>query len=297
MYDIIIIGGGPAGLTAALYSLRAGRKTLLMEEKSYGGQMAETPVIENMPGSPDAEGWELTMRFAQQVEDMKVEACYERATELIPGEGYTTVKTATAEYQAKKVILAMGVQRRRLGVPGEDRLSGRGVGWCAVCDGAFFRGQDVCVVGGGNTAVEDATYLAGICSRVYLLVRRDKLTAQKTLVDRLLRHENVEILYNTTVQEILGENKVTGISLMTEGREKTISLGAVFVAIGLSPDTGLYEGVVKTVPGGYIDAGEDCRTSVPGIFAAGDIRSKEIRQIVTALGDGATAAELAGREL
>ena len=297
MYDIIIIGGGPAGLTAALYSLRAGRKTLLMEEKNYGGQMAETSIIENMPGSPDAEGWELTMRFAQQVEDMQVETCYEKAVELIPDEGFTTVKTATGAYQGKKVILAMGVRRRRLGVPGEDRLAGRGVGWCAVCDGAFFRGQEVCVVGGGNTAVEDAVYLSGICSKVYLLPRRDILTAQKTLVDRLTGRDNIEILYESQVQEILGENKVTGVRFLQKGQEKTLNVGAVFIAIGLSPDKSLYEGVVETTEGGYIAAGEDCRTSVPGIFAAGDIRNKEIRQIVTALGDGAVAAELSGREL
>lgn len=298
MYDICIIGGGPAGMTAALYSARAGRRTLLMEEKTYGGQMAETSVIENMPGSPDAEGWELTMRFAQQVEQMQVETCYERAARLEPQSGEIRIDTEGGNsYTAKKVILAMGVRRRRLGVPGEDRLAGRGVGWCAVCDGAFFRGQDVAVVGGGNTALEDALYLAGICRQVYLLVRRDSFRGQDTLAERVRARENIEVLWETEVQEIHGERKVDGVTVVQKGQPRRLEVSGVFVAIGLSPAPSLYQGLVETTPEGYILAGEDCRTSVPGIFAAGDIRRKEIRQIVTALSDGAVAAELAGREL
>ncbi len=297
-YDICIIGGGPAGLTAALYSARAGRRTLLLEEKAYGGQMAETSIIENMPGSPDAEGWELTMRFAQQVQALQVETLYEKAQELIPVSGGVQVKTESGRtITAKKIILAMGVRRRRLGVPGEDRLSGKGVGWCAVCDGAFFRGRDVAVVGGGNTALEDALYLSGICNTVYLLVRKNSFRGQEALSQRVQAKENIQILWETQVQEIHGETSVTGLTVSQQDTLRELSVSGVFIAIGLSPAPELYASVVETTPEGYIVAGEDCRTSAPNIFAAGDIRKKEIRQIVTALGDGAVAAELAGREL
>ena len=298
MYDICVIGGGPAGLTAALYSLRAGRSTLLMEEKIFGGQMAETGVIENMPGSPDAEGWELAMRFGQQVEQLGVSTAFEKATRLEPQGDHLRICTdGNVCYEARKVILAMGVRRRRLNVPGEDRLAGHGVGWCAVCDGAFFRGQTVAVVGGGNTALEDALYLSGLCKKVYLLVRSDTFRGQAALIQRVMAQENIEVRFQTQVTEILGEDKVGGITVAQAGHTETISLSGVFIAIGLSPDTSLYGEVVEIDFNGYIIAGEDCRTSVSGIFVAGDLRTKEIRQIVTALADGAVAAELAGREL
>lgn len=298
MYDICVIGGGPAGLTAALYSLRAGRSTLLMEEKNFGGQMAETGVIENMPGSPDAEGWELAMRFGQQVEQLGVSTAFEKATRLEPQGDHLRICTdGNVCYEARKVILAMGVRRRRLNVPGEDRLAGHGVGWCAVCDGAFFRGQTVAVVGGGNTALEDALYLSGLCKKVYLLVRGDSFRGQEALIQRVMAQENIEVRFQTQVTEILGEDKVSGITVAQAGHTEIISLSGVFIAIGLSPDTSLYGEVVEIDSNGYIIAGEDCRTSVPGIFVAGDLRTKEIRQIVTALADGAVAAELAGREL
>lgn len=297
-YDICIIGGGPAGMTAALYSARAGRKTLLMEEKTYGGQMAETSIIENMPGSPDAEGWELTMRFSKQVEQMQVETCYEKAVSLTPVSDGVQVQTESGRtVSARKLILAMGVRRRRLNVPGEDRLSGKGVGWCAVCDGAFFRGQEVAVVGGGNTALEDALYLSGICKTVYLLVRKDRFRGQDTLAERVSARNNIEILWETQVKEIHGDAKVAGLTIEQKGNTRRLSVTGVFIAIGLSPVPELYKDVVETTPEGYIAAGEDCRTSAPNIFVAGDIRKKDIRQIVTALSDGAVAAELAGREL
>lgn len=297
MYDVIVIGGGPGGMTAALYSLRAGRKTLIFEEKTFGGQMAETPVIENMPGSPDAEGWKLAMEFSGQVEKLGPEICYERITKLVPQDGFTEVCTDKSCYQARKVILAMGVKRNKLGVPGEEKFSGRGVGWCAVCDGAFYRGQTVAVVGGGNTALEDALYLSNLAQKVYLLVRKETFRAQQVLVEQVLSRENIEVRFETTVKEIQGDTRVTEILVERQGKLETLPLSGLFVAIGLSPDKTLYEGIVETDPNGYIEAGEDCRTSVPGIFAVGDVRTKEIRQIVTAIADGAIAAELSGREL
>ena len=298
MYDICVIGGGPAGLTAALYSLRAGHSVLLMEEKTYGGQMAETSTIENMPGSPDAQGWELAMRFGQQVEAFGVSAAFEKATRLEPqGNHFRICTDGDVCYEARSVILAMGVGRRRLNVPGEDRLSGHGVGWCAVCDGAFYRGKDVAVVGGGNTALEDALYLSGICRQVHLLVRKDQFRGQAALVRKVQSAQNITIHFETTVQEILGEDKVSGAVIAQRGRTSTLSLDGLFVAIGLQPDPALYGDLVDTDPQGYIAAGEDCRTSLPGLFVAGDLRTKEIRQIVTALADGAVAAELSGRAL
>jgi thioredoxin reductase (NADPH) len=298
MYDICIIGGGPAGITAALYSARAGRSTVLLEEKIIGGQMAETSVIENMPGSPDAEGWELAMRFAQQVSKMPVDMVYEKAIQL--EDMGDSVRITTQSYktlEARKVILAMGVRRRHLDVPGETRLTGKGVGWCAVCDGAFFRNQTVAVVGGGNTALEDALYLSGICETVYLIVRSHSFRGQVTLQKRVSQRENIKIMYDTQVQEILGEEKVSGVVVTRKGQEEILTLSGVFIAIGLSPEPGLYKDLVVTTAQGYILAGEDCRTTSPNIFVAGDLRQKEIRQIVTALGDGAVAAEMAGRDL
>ena len=298
MYDICVIGGGPAGLTAALYSLRAGHSTLLMEEKTYGGQMAETGVIENMPGSPDAQGWELAMRFGQQVDSLGVTTAFEKAVRLEPQGDHLRICTdGDICYEARRVILAMGVRRRHLDVPGEQQFTGRGVGWCAVCDGAFYRGKSVAVVGGGNTAVEDALYLSGLCSQVTLIVRGNTLKAQASLVKRLHSKANISVRFETQVQEITGENAVSGIVLSHAGVAKSLPVDGVFVAIGLQPDTSLYQGLVDTDSAGYIVAGEDCRTSVPGVFVAGDLRTKEIRQIVTALSDGAVAAEMAGREL
>lgn len=297
MYDVIVIGGGPGGMTAALYSLRAGRKTMIFEEKMFGGQMAETPVIENMPGSPDAEGWKLAMEFSSQVEKLGPDICYEKITRLNPQHGFTEVCTDKSCYQARKVILAMGVRRNKLGIPGEEKFSGRGVGWCAVCDGAFYRGQTVAVVGGGNTALEDALYLSNLAQKVYLLVRKEAFRAQQVLVEQVLSRENIEVRFETAVKEIRGDTKVTEILVERQGTVENLPLSGVFVAIGLSPDKTLYEGIVETDSGGYIVAGEDCRSSAPGIFAVGDVRTKEIRQIVTAIADGAVAAELSGREL
>lgn len=298
MYEILIIGAGPAGLAAALYGARAGRKILLLEEKSRGGQMAETGTVENMPFLPDAAGWELTERFARQVEALGVETRYQRAVTLTPGENRIQVQTEGGDtYTARRVILAMGVRRRRLNVPGEERLKGKGVSWCAVCDGAFFRGKDVAVVGGGNTALEDALYLSGVCNRVFLLIRRDTFRGQALLAKRVRDRKNIEILRETQIREIHGAQKVSGITVVQRGNERYLAVSGVFIAIGLQPEPALYRDVVETTPEGYIAAGEDCRTSCPGMFAAGDIRRKEIRQIVTALSDGAVAAELAGRDL
>jgi len=297
MVDICIIGGGPAGMTSALYSARAGRSTLVLEEKTYGGQMAETSMIENMPGSPNAEGWELTMRFSQQVMDLGVETVFEKAERIESLGDHVKVTTSGGkEIEAKRLIVATGVKRRRLGVPGEDRLTGRGISFCAVCDGAFFRNKQVAVVGGGNTALEDALYLAGVCNKVYLVVRKDYCRGQETLQQRVRETENIEILYLSRITAVHGEEKVSSVTIETAGQSRELALDGVFVAIGLDPEASVFQDLVET-DGGYIVTDESMRTSDPLIYAAGDIRRKEIRQIVTALGDGAIAAEMAGRSL
>ncbi len=298
MFDVCIVGSGPAGMTAALYTARAGRTAVVLEEKTVGGQMAETSVIENMPGSPNAEGWELAMKLSQQVTDLEVETVYEKATAIESLGDHVAVTTETGQViEAGRLILAPGVKRRQLGVPGEDRLRGRGVGYCAVCDGAFFKGKVVAVSGGGNTALEDALYLAGLCEKVYLVVRKNYCRGQESLQKRVREKENIEILYESRITRILGEDKVSGVMVEGPEGEKEIALSGVFVAIGLSPDPALFRDVVELTPEGYIETDEDMRTSDPLIFAAGDIRRKEIRQIVTALSDGAIAAEMAGRSL
>ena len=298
MYDICIIGGGPAGMTAALYSARAGRSTVILEEKTFGGQMGETSMIENMPGSPNTEGWELAMKFSQQVMELPVEAVYEKAEKIESLTDHVKVTTSGGqEIEARRLILAIGVKRRRLGVPGEDLLTGKGISFCAVCDGAFFRGKDVAVVGGGNTALEDALYLSGICSRVYLVVRKDYFRGQEALQQRVREKENIEVCFETRITAVHGAGKVSSVTMESPTGSREVELAGVFVAIGLSPDTSLYGQVVDTTPEGYISPDERMQTSDPLIYAAGDIRSKEIRQIVTALGDGAIAAEMAGRSL
>ena len=297
MYDICIIGGGPAGMTAALYSARAGRSTVLLEEKTFGGQMGETSMIENMPGVPNVEGWDLAMRLGNQVMELPVETVYEKAVKLESGEDCVTVTTESgAVVEARRAIIAIGVKRRRLGVPGEEALTGRGISFCAVCDGAFFRKQRVAVVGGGNTALEDALYLSGVCEQVYLIVRKDYFRGQKALQERVAEKENIEVLFKTRITQVHGEDKVSSVTLDQDGQVRELPLSGVFVAIGLDPDASLYADVVDT-DGGYVRTDENMATSDPKIFAAGDIRKKEIRQIVTALGDGATAAEMAGRSL
>ena len=298
MYDIAIIGGGPAGMTAALYSARAGRSTVVLEEKTYGGQMGETSMIENMPGLPNVEGWDLAVRMGTQVAELNVETIYEKAARLEPQEDRVKILTASGkEVEARRVIIAIGVGRRLLGVPGEDRLTGRGISFCAVCDGAFFRNQDVAVVGGGNTALEDALYLSGVCSKVYLVVRKNYFRGQQSLQDRVKARENIEVLFETRITQVHGEEKVSSVTVEGPEGQREVPLGGVFVAIGLDPDPTLYKDVVETSPEGYAVTDESMRTSNPLIYAAGDIRKKEIRQIVTALGDGATAAEMAGRSL
>ncbi len=288
LYDVMIIGGGPAGLTAGLYAARAGLKAVLLEQMFVGGQASTTDKLENYPGFPDGIGGpELMMQFEQQAVNAGLEIRYEPAEKLeLEGE-IKRAHTAGGMIEAKTAILCMGAGRRMLGVPGEEKLTGRGVSYCATCDGALHRGKAVAVVGGGDTAMEDALYLARICERVTLIHRRDQLRAVGHRAKAVLANEKIEILYSSRIEGI--EQAEAGVRLNLND-ERTLDVSALFVAIGTKPESGLVEGQVELTEDGYVAAGEDTKTSVPGVYAAGDLRKKPLRQVVTAASDGAVAA-------
>ncbi len=296
-YDVIIFGAGTAGLSAAVYALRAGLTVLVLENKIQGGQILNTPQIENYPAILSISGFDFVEALFQQATGLGAEVVYEQAEKIELSENAKTVVTARETYQAKALIIATGASHRKLGCPGEEELAGRGVSYCATCDGAFYKGKDVCIVGGGNTALEDALFLANNCKTVTLIHRRDGFRANKVTVDAVKARENITILPFYTVKEIKGNGQVEEVVLSSTngGEEITLPTTAVFVAIGLSPDNELFRGLVKMDEAGYIVAGENCRTSAKGVFAAGDTRTKSVRQLVTAAADGAVAAvEAAG---
>lgn len=297
MYDLIIIGSGPAGLSAAVYGKRAGLELLVIEKAPMsGGQVLNTYEVDNYLGMPGMNGFDMGMRFREHADKLGVE--FKEAQVLaIRDEGdYKQILTDAGELEARTVILAAGAVYARLGVSGEERLSGKGVSYCATCDGAFFRKQTVAVVGGGDVALEDAIYLAKTCEKVYLVHRRDELRGAVVLQQELKKLSNVEILYSHVVEEIEGEEAVAGIrvrNVKTEERSR-IAVAGIFIAVGIRPVTDLVQGMAECDEGGYVVAGEDCATSIPGLFAAGDVRRKPLRQIVTAVADGANAAAAAG---
>jgi len=288
MYDVMIIGGGPAGLTAGLYAARAGLSAVLLEQMFVGGQASTTDKLENYPGFPGGIGGpELMMQFEQQATEAGLEVRYEPAEKLeLEGE-IKRAHTAGGVVEAKAVILCMGASRRLLGVPGEEKLTGRGVSYCATCDGALHKGKSVAVVGGGDTAMEDALYLARICEKVTLIHRRDELRAVGHRAKAVLANEKIEVLYNSRVEGI--EQAEGGVRLkLNDGR--TLDVSALFVAIGTKPESALVKDQVELTEDGYVKAGEDTKTSIPGVFVAGDLRKKPLRQVVTAASDGAVAA-------
>lgn len=299
MLDIIIIGAGTAGLTAALYARRAGLDVLVLESGFYGGQIANTPEVENYPAIPKISGFDFSQALYDQVSGLGAQVKFEAVTAASLTGEVKSVSTAKNTYEAKTVIVANGAQRRKLGCPGEEQFSGRGVSYCATCDGSFFRGKEVAIVGGGNTALEDAIYLAGICSKVYLIHRRDAFRGNDILVKAVESRPNIEICWNSVPSAITGDQSVTGCRLTDTktGENRELAVSAVFVAIGLVPDNAIWGGAVQLDPSGYILAGEDCRTNLPGVFVAGDTRTKPLRQLVTAAADGAVAAFEAGNYL
>ncbi|MGO5049685.1 thioredoxin-disulfide reductase [Dysosmobacter sp. Sow4_B12] len=298
--DVLIVGGGPAGYTAALYAARSGLTTLVLEGTAPGGQLAAAESVENYPGEPQAvKGWYLAERMRQGAERSGAATVLARVTALrLPGPK-KLAETEAGTFAGRALIYAAGAFPRRLGIPGEERLLGRGVSFCAACDGAFFRGRDVAVVGGGNSAVSEALTLSRLCRQVTVVHRRDTLRAERQGVQALEQAGNVRFLWNAAVEAITGDKAVAGLQYrdLVSGRQALLPCAGVFVAIGRQPETALLAGQLPLDPAGYVAADETTATAVPGVFAAGDVRSKRLRQVVTAAADGAVAAHMAAAYL
>ena len=291
MYDIIIIGAGPAGLTAAIYARRAAKTVLVLEASAYGGQIINTPDIENYPAEAHISGFDFAEKIYDQAKSLGAEIVFEKAVEIKDCGNTKTAVTPKGSYDAKAVIIAAGSENRKLGIEGEDALVGKGISYCATCDGAFYRNKKAAVVGGGNTALEDALYLSDIAETVYLIHRRDGFRGEEATLNALKAKENVKFILNSTVTKLNAEKRLKSIEVTNKnGEVSTVEVNGLFVAVGRIPETQNFAALVKTDEAGYIEAGENCRTNVPGIFAAGDNRTKEIRQLVTAAADGAVAA-------
>lgn len=290
-YDIVIIGAGTAGLTAALYAARAGKKVLILENESIGGQIATSPKVENYPGFSEISGMEFSDRLYEQASALGVELELDKAEKITDNGDNKTVKTEYGEFTCKAVIIATGVKHRHLGIEAEEKYMGRGVSYCAVCDGAFYKGKDVAVVGGGNSAVQSAIMLSNICNKVYLIHRRDEFRCEKKLSDEVRAIENIELVLSSTVQDLKGEDKLTTVIIENKsGETEEISAEGLFVLVGQIPENGAFADIITLDESGYIVAGEDCKTNVDGVFAAGDCRTKAIRQLTTAAADGSVAA-------
>jgi len=292
IYDVIIIGAGPAGMAAAVYAKRAGLNTLILEKTGMnGGQVLNTYEVDNYPGLPGISGFDLCMKMKEHVDKFEVPTEAVTVESLMEDGPYKKVVTNEGQFVTKTVVIAAGAYHAHLNVPGEEELAGMGVSYCATCDGAFFKGRTVAVVGGGDVAIEDAIFLARGCEKVYLIHRRDEFRAAKSLQEALKKFSNVEILYDHVVEEIKGEDQVEELWLShtKSGEKKNLLVQGVFIAVGTIPDSDVFKTIVETDKKGYIIAGEDGVTSVPGIFVAGDVRTKKLRQIITAAADGANA--------
>ena len=292
MYDIVIVGAGTAGMSAAIYGVRSGKKVLLLEEKNYGGQIVNTPEVENYPGIIKTSGFEFATNLFNQAKSLGAEIKYEKALKIEDNGTLKTIVTNKNTYEAKTVIIATGAKNRQLRLENEKKLIGSGVSYCATCDGMFFRGKDVAVVGGGNTALEDAMFLSNYCNKVYIIHRRDKLRGEEKIAKAISEKDNIEMVWNSNVIKILGDNQVEGITVKNsvDGSEKNIKVSGLFIAVGQEPDNYDFQSVIKLDEKGYVIAGEDCRTETNGIFTAGDCRTKSVRQLTTAASDGAVAA-------
>lgn len=294
-YDVAIIGGGPAGLTAGIYAARAGKSTAVIERGLIGGQITFTDSIDNFPAAPGMNGAEYAMKIQSQAESFGAEIIMDEITEVTAPEtegGTFKIKGNSDEYEATAVVLATGLDNRKMGISGEDGLISRGISFCAVCDGAFFRNKEVAVYGGGNTAVEDAAFLANICSKVTIIHRRDRFRAEQAVVDELKALDNVEFIMSSNVVGVNGDKALESITVKNNetGETRDIDVSALFVAIGKIPNGKPFANLVATDEAGYFDIDETCEASTPGVFVAGDGRSKELKQLTTAVSDGSIAA-------
>ncbi|WP_367891026.1 thioredoxin-disulfide reductase [uncultured Clostridium sp.] len=300
MYDIIIIGSGPAGLSAAIYAQRACLDTIVIEKNGIsGGQVLNTWEVDNYPGFPGVTGFELSRQFREHANKLGARVVQDEVVQVELSGNVKKVVCEEETYEARCVILASGAHHRTLEVPGEEELRGAGVSYCATCDGAFFRGRTVAVVGGGDAALEDAIFLARMCEKVYIVHRRDKLRGAKRLQERLQALENIEFVWNSETVAIEGKAQVEALRLRQTktGEEKRLDVDGVFIAVGIAPESELYAGQLELDEQGYIRADESGQTSVPGVFAAGDVRTKALRQILTAASDGANCVASAERYL
>lgn len=298
LYDILIIGGGPAGLTAATYARRAGKSVLVIEKNAFGGQITWSPRVENFPGFVSVTGTELGDKFLEQAMEQGAEAELEEVISVRDENGVKTVVCESgAEFRGRALIIAVGAKPRMLGVEREEALVGAGVCYCAVCDGAFFSGQDVAVCGGGNAALQDALLLSETCRHVTLIHRRNSFRGEQRLVEALKERENVELVMNAKVTALSGESELTGVTVEQNGQPRELAVTGLFVAVGHQPDNGVFADLMDLDGAGYADACEDCLTKSAGVFVAGDCRTKGVRQLTTAVADGAVAALAACRYL
>jgi len=295
MYDIIIVGCGPAGMTAALYALRANKKVLIFEANSYGGQILKASIVENYPGVETTTGYDLATKMYEQITKLGAEIKFEMVKKITKDR---EVMTDKGTYKAKTIILATGSENRRLNVPGEVEFIGRGVSYCASCDGNFFKGKDVAVIGGGNTALEDTNYLSGICNKVYLIHRNESFRGDETLVDQVELDKNVEIIMNSNVVGISGDDVLNKITIKDkEDNTRDIEISGLFVAVGQQPKNELFADVIELDEKGYIKTEDGVHTNQPFIYVAGDTRAKDLRQLTTAVSDGSIAATVAIKEM
>lgn len=298
-YDLVIVGSGPAGLAAAIYAERARIRTLVIEKGMVsGGQVLTTYEVDNYPGLPGVGGYDLGTKFREHADNLGAQFAEDEVLRIEDAGDVKRIVCEHETYEAKTVILATGASHRKLAVPGEEELAGMGVSYCATCDGAFFRKKVTAVIGGGDVALEDAIFLSRMCEKVYLIHRRDEFRGAKSIQEQVFSRENIEVVWDTVVERITGTEKVEALTVknVKTGEEREISVSGVFVAVGITPASQAFEGLVE-MDHGYIKAGEDCCTSCPGIFAAGDVRTKPLRQIITAAADGANAVTSVERYL
>lgn len=297
MYDIIIVGGGPAGLSAALYSLRAEKKVLVLEKNSFGGQIAIAPRVDNFPGVPSVSGAALADTMLRQVTEKGGEIDLAEVLSVEDRGAYKIVHSTDGDLEAKAVILATGARHRHLGLEREEELTGNGVSYCAVCDGAFYKDRPVAVCGGGDAALQDALLLSGLCSTVYIIHRRDEFRAEAANVSAVRAKSNVRLVMNSVVTELVGEDELTGVAVRDKlgGEAKVLPVDGLFVAVGFESENAPFHDVAELSAEGWFNSDESCRTKTPGVFAAGDCRQKIVRQLTTAISDGATAAVAACR--
>lgn len=289
MYDIIIIGCGPAGMSAAIYALRDRKKVLILEKETIGGKISSSPMVENYPGFNKISGAALADNLYEQIINLGAQVEIEEVTKIVPGK-IKKVITTDNEYQTKSIIIASGSNYRTLGLPKEEEFIGNGISFCTICDGPFHKGKDVAVVGGGNSAIVSALSLADICKRVYLIVRKDALKGSLMQLEELKSKSNVVIYYNATIKELMGEDELEKIKVLVEDKEVILEISALFLAIGQIPATEFLANIVELSSDNYINANEDCLTNLEGIYVAGDVRNKKIRQLTTAVNDGTIAA-------